>query len=332
MEYNVENLFDTVPAALRQDESFTPQGAHRWTTSRYWHKQGGLARTIAAAGGSVPVDLVALIEVENDSVVRDLTRRTALARSGYDYVVTRSPDPRGINVALLYQPARFRPVSVDTLRVAPPHRRQLPTRDVLHVAGETVWGDTLDVLVCHLPSRRGAGGAEAYRDAVCRRMRSFADSLLRVRRRPAIVLTGDFNAGWPEACLTRHLDARLPEAGRSHEAEELYVLSHGLFTPRGVAGTYYYRSSWCRLDHFVVNGGLLGAQRRRGEAAYGVAECRILDFDFLLRAGPGGDVWVPAPTFRGTMYAGGYSDHLPLMLTLHPAAGRETEGGAEDDR
>ena len=328
MEYNVENLFDTVSAPGSLDAAFTPQGALRWTSRRYWHKQGRLARVIAAAGGSSSVDLVALVEVENDSVVHDLTRRTALARLGYDYIVTRSADPRGVNVALLYQPSRFRPVSVGSLRVPPPHRRQPPTRDVLHVAGATVWGDTLDVLVCHLPSRRGAQWAEDYRNELCRRVRAYADSLMHVRLRPAVVVTGDFNAGWPENCLVRHLAARLPEEGKLPEREGLYVVSHGLSTPRGVSGTYYYRDSWCRLDHFVVNGMLLGASdSQRGWAC--PAECSIVDFDFLLKEGPGGGDRRPAPTWRGTMYAGGCSDHLPLLLTLCPAPRAAASGAAE---
>lgn len=33
-----------------------------------------------------------------------------------------------------------------------------PTRDILHVMGQVASGDTLDVFVCHMPSR--AGGEE----------------------------------------------------------------------------------------------------------------------------------------------------------------------------
>ena len=40
-------------------------------------------------------DFVALCEVENDSVLFDLTRRSALRGVNYDYVMTDSPDERG---------------------------------------------------------------------------------------------------------------------------------------------------------------------------------------------------------------------------------------------
>ena len=135
MEYNVENLFDTLHAPGCQDSDFTPEGSHHWNTLRYWGKLGRLARVIAGVGGATPPDLGALAEVENDSVLSHLTRRTSLSLLGYEYIITRSADVRGINVALLYQPYRFRPVSVDTFRVSPLHPRISPTRYLLHVAG-----------------------------------------------------------------------------------------------------------------------------------------------------------------------------------------------------
>lgn len=51
--------------------------------------------------------LIALCEVENDSVLSHLTRRTPLRWQDYRYIITQSPDPRGINVALLYQRDQF---------------------------------------------------------------------------------------------------------------------------------------------------------------------------------------------------------------------------------
>ena len=76
MEYNVENLFDTIPEPSCDDVAFTPQGEQQWDTRRYWAKQGRLARVIAAAGGDAPIELVGMVEVENDSVLYHLTRRT----------------------------------------------------------------------------------------------------------------------------------------------------------------------------------------------------------------------------------------------------------------
>lgn len=316
MEYNVENLFDTLHAPGRQDADFTPEGSHHWNTPRYWGKLGRLARVIAGVGGATPPDLVALAEVENDSVLSHLTRRTSLSFLGYDYIITRSADVRGINVALLYQPYRFRPVSVDTFRVPPLHPRISPTRDLLHVAGELPWGDTLDVMVCHLPSRRNGRQAERYRNRVCRVVRQKADSLCSVRQKPSVVITGDFNAAYPEKSVKDFLGAALPDSVNP-VLDQIYVLSHTLHARQGIAGTYKYRGCWNRLDQVFVNGRLLSPDSAASGLRCSPSDCRIVDFDFLLRADPSDEGVRPYPTYRGPFYLGGYSDHLPLTLTLH---------------
>lgn len=322
MEWNVENLFDTLRTTGKDDRSFTPEGDHRWNTARYRSKLTKISRTIAAAGGQAPVDLVALIEVENDSVLYDLTRRTKLWRLGYEYLTTDSPDERGINVGLLYQPSRFLPLSVDTIRVLPPSRRLRPSRDILHVGGRITTGDTLDLFVVHLPSRRNGKPAANYRRAICRRLKSFTDSLQAVRRRPSIVLTGDFNAFYPETCFSEDLCALpIPPNGAKINDKAFYMLSEGLRGRDGILGTYKYQGCWNRLDHFLVNGrAVLPVALRMPEKEIGIyttpANCRIGDFPWLLERATTTNETQPFRTFLGTFYHGGYSDHLPLLLDL----------------
>ena len=74
-----------------------------WNYSRYKKKLVDVARVITAIGEWSPPALVGLCEVENDTVLRDLTRRSPLKELSYRYVMTNSPDLRGIDVALLYQ-------------------------------------------------------------------------------------------------------------------------------------------------------------------------------------------------------------------------------------
>ena len=114
VELNCENLFDCRHDSLKQDQEFLPDGAHHWTKKRYWTKQNNIAREILSCADELP-DLVALIEVENDSVVRDLTRRSLLRNAGYHYLMTESPDVRGLDVALLYQPASLRPLCFESI-------------------------------------------------------------------------------------------------------------------------------------------------------------------------------------------------------------------------
>lgn len=312
MEYNVENLFDTIHAEGKSDAEFTPCGAYRWTKLRYLAKLSRLARVIAGAGGDRPVDAAALIEVENDSVLSHLTRRTKLARLGYEYIITHSEDVRGINVALIYQPARFRPVEQHCLRVAPIADNLHPTRDVLHVAGELTTGDTLDILVCHFPSRKGGRRARLFREAVASRVRTFADSLMHERKNPRLVLTGDFNSFYPEQLFVRTLQA-VPPSSASPSPLSLCLLSHSMKARGDISGTYKYQGEWNQLDQFVVNGAMLHADCSVSTAP---TDCRIVDFPFLLQNDASGEGVHPFRTYLGPYYQGGFSDHLPLLLDL----------------
>ena len=117
MAYNVENLFDCRHDTLKDDYEFLPGGIRHWTYSRYKQKLDNVARVITAVGGWNPPALVALCEVENDRVLRDLTRYSALREHGYRYILTHSEDRRGIDVAVLYRRDLFKPLQWQSLRV-----------------------------------------------------------------------------------------------------------------------------------------------------------------------------------------------------------------------
>ena len=154
VELNCENLFDCRHDSLKQDSEWLPDGQRKWTPARYWRKLNHIGQEILSCQDEGVPDLVALVEVENDSCLYNLTRRSLLRHAGYQYIVTESPDLRGIDVALLYQPFTFRPLCFDFIGV-PPLEGMRPTRDILYVRGETVDGDTLHVFVVHAPSRYG---------------------------------------------------------------------------------------------------------------------------------------------------------------------------------
>lgn len=327
--YNVENLFDTIPSPGKLDEEFTPQGSRAWNSIRFAHKLSQIARTISDASEQRPAALVALCEVENDSVLSHLTRKTKLARLGYNYLITYSQDPRGLNVALLYQPAFFRPIQKDSIRVAPTHKRLQPSRDVLHVAGQIPTGDTLDLFVVHLPSRRNGKTSKTYREAFAQAIKGYTDSLFLLRQRPNIILTGDFNAYFPEKIFTEILQTRLLESQLPAEPRELYLLSHQLKGAYDIAGTYQFQGQWNQLDHFIVSGSLLEPslphegnaplQDRLPSPRHLYTEkehCRIVDFPFLLVLNSVRETATPFRSFKGDYYAGGFSDHLPLILDL----------------
>ena len=91
--WNVENLFDCNDDSLKDDQQFLPEGSYRWTRGRYWKKLDNLSKTIAAiAGEDAWPMIVGMCEVENDTCLRDLTRRSPLRMARYAYIHEEGPD------------------------------------------------------------------------------------------------------------------------------------------------------------------------------------------------------------------------------------------------
>lgn len=308
-ELNVENLFDCRHDEGKLDEMFLPTAIRRWTTSRYWRKQEALSKELIALGGDIPADLIALCEVENDSVMHDMTERSILRSVGYRYIITDSPDERGIDVALLYQPQTFKLINWQALRVnfglLPPKH----TRDVLHVTGRLQTGDTLDVYVCHLPSRLGGKKyTDPYRLCVSQMIRHSVDSIMRCRCHPLVVITGDFNDTVNGVAFREGLKIEPFSEDILPSVFSLYNIGEGKIGNNGAKGTYYYDKEWETIDHLIVSGGLLlkSASLHTSPSFFCLA-----DFPFLLQW----DEWkncFPFRTYKGMRYQAGYSDHLPI--------------------
>jgi len=287
MFWNVENLFDTKDDPQKNDNEFLPDAIRHWNYFRYRDKLKNLAKGIIASGREYVPDLVGLCEVENDSCLYDLTRRSPLREAGYRYVITDSPDQRGIDVALLYQRGSFRLLQHQSIRIPNKRLKKDPTRDILHVVGKVLSGDSLDVFVCHMPSRRGGQAkSEPYRLLTARILKQAVDSVMAIRKSPHVVVMGDFN-DYPTDKSMKILcsDDRL----------------RNLMIDRK-EGTYRYRGEWGILDQFLVSENVK------------VKKVEILRHPFLLEEDEkyGGDK--PFRTYNGMKYLGGFSDHLPVSF------------------
>ena len=279
--WNIENAFDTVHDEGKDDFEFLPGAERRWHSGRYWRKLRGITQTIAAM--ELPA-LVGIQEVENDSVLRDLTRRTALRSAHYQYVITDSPDERGVDVALLYNPRQFSLLSWHAVRVPSRQHGLHPTRDIL-VASGMIGSDTLHACVVHLPSRRNTDSAtQRNRALALATLCGVLDSL----KGKNIVVMGDFNAEPGDKIfsqLSQYLCTLMPTDKKILKAKR---------------GTYCFRGIWSFLDHILVSPKL---------HSYANGEARECLFPWLLRS----EKQVPHRTYGGTSYLGGLSDHLPLV-------------------
>ena len=129
--YNVENLFDTLDDPATDDQDFLPTASLAWGEARYYQKLGQLAGIIAQMNrGSVP-DFLGLCEIENQNVLSDLLRQPPLRKSNLGSIHADSKDPRGIDVALLYNKSLFKPFARADKVIDLPGDSLPPTRPIL---------------------------------------------------------------------------------------------------------------------------------------------------------------------------------------------------------
>lgn len=296
VELNCENLFDCRHDSLKNDTEFLPDGAYHWTRTRYWQKLDRIGQTILSCGVKEQTwqlpDMVALCEVENDSVLHDLTRRSLLRNARYNYVMTNSPDERGIDVALMYSPYSFRLIGSHSVRVNP-IKGMRPTRDILYASGVTASGDTLHVIVAHLPSRRGGEKfSRPFRMAAARQVAAVVDSIYNnVSAEAKIIVAGDFN------------DYSNSESIQLLCSKRMIEVSKGAKGRNGAKGTYRYQGLWGSLDHILVS-------RPLADIA---TECYVNDAEFLIERDEKYGGVKPRRNYLGPRYLNGFSDHLPLI-------------------
>ena len=315
MFYNVENLFDPFHDTLKNDYEFVRGGSMGWTWKKFDKKLKDISKVIIATGGWSPPEIIALSEVENRFVLIQLLKRTPLERFGYKIVHEESPDERGIDVALLYKPDRFKVVchqlypvvSADTV---------MKTRGILYVKGlvRSVESeqqiDTLHFFVNHWPSRTGGIALTMHRrKAAALTLRHRIDSILNLQPEARIVITGDLNDEPTDESVRVHLGAQtnLAESGST-----LYNLMMP-YLGRPDTGTNKFRGQWGLIDQFIVSSALLNKS-----ALLHVSDksAEIVNFPFLLERDEAFSGTVPVRTYKGRKYYGGFSDHLPVLLTL----------------
>ena len=296
VELNCENLFDCQHDSLKNDTEFLPDGAYHWTRTRYWQKLDRIGQAILSCGVKEQTwqlpDMVALCEVENDSVLHDLTRRSLLRNARYDYVMTNSPDERGIDVALMYSPYSFRLIGSHSVRVKP-IKGMRPTRDILYASGVTASGDTLHVIVVHLPSRRGGEKySRPFRMMAARQVAAVIDSIYnKVSAEAKIIVAGDFN------------DYSNSESMQLLCSKRMIGVSKGAKGHNGAKGTYRYQGLWGSLDHILVSIPLADI----------ATECYVNDAEFLIERDEKYGGVKPRRNYLGPRYLNGFSDHLPLV-------------------
>lgn len=308
--YNVENLYDTINDPQKNDEEFLPDGANRWNTEKYLTKLKNISEAIASIGTNLTPDGVAVLglsEIENKSVIEDLVAQPALAQRGYKIVHYDSPDRRGVDVGLIYNPRYYRVTHTKSYRTIVPGQPDFITRDQLVVSG-IFDGEPMSFIVMHWPSRYGGEKRSMPgRVAAAELCRHIADSILADNPQAKIVMMGDYNDYPTNKSITEHLRAK----GNKKEMREgdffnpMYELHQ-----KGI-GTNYYRDVPGVLDQTIITPALLPTDY----SSYQMKSAMVHNKEFLKQHG-GRYNGYPWRTFAGGSWLGGYSDHFPVYLIL----------------
>jgi hypothetical protein len=309
--YNLENLFDTVDDTLISDEEFLPEGKRNWTPEKYQEKSSNMANVISQIGLEfcpAGLSVLGVAEIENKKVLEDLVKQPALKDRNYQIVHQDSPDGRGVDVGLLYNPSHFSVLSFKAIPLINfENGKRRFTRDILYVKGVLDKSDTLHILVNHWPSRGGGEKqTKPYRNNGAKVCREVYDSLLTVHKNVHFVVMGDLNDNPDDESVTSFLRAKSKIEKMSDK--DLYNPFHEMYR-RGL-GSNAYRDAWSLFDQIIISKDLMD-----NVAGYKFYKASVFNKDFLTTTS-GQYKGYPFRTFNFDNYQGGYSDHYPTYMYL----------------
>ena len=286
--WNVENLFDLIDDPDKRDEEFALNGRKNVTQEIYDLKIKNSAEVLS----DLDVDVLGLCEVENKNVLNDLN--DVIEDKEYKIIHYESPDERGIDNALLYDPKKFKVIS------SKPIRNILggddKTRDILYVEG-TFNRNLIHIFVNHWPSNYG--GKEKSipkRNFTSKLLLSEIQKINEVEVEPNIILLGDFNEDPDDNNVLL-----LESAGLTN-------LMTAMVDKEDIS-TYIYRGTNYLYDQIIVSNSILDEKgfTLEDSSAY------ILDLP-KYRQQKGKYKKYPFRFWAGNKLLGGYSDHLAVKV------------------
>ncbi len=324
LTYNVENLFDDKDDGTEFPEFDPSKG--RWNTDLFHMRVETIAEVVRKSTPGGP-DILVLQEVENQNALRVLLDN-GLKGMGYVSSVILPKKRLAANVAV----ASRLPISRVLSYAVRPWKRN-PVRDVIEVEIGSKAG-TLHLFDDHWKSKAGGvkvteGSRLESAGIVARRIREI------LREDPAadIVVAGDLNENMDEYARVgrTYQTALIPAAEKvpaTYAASSVFLTDSAAEAARAAGtagdgarvvlyepwyelsasgrGSYYYQGEWETMDHMLLSSGLFDSRGFH----YRARSFTVLRLPFLLRRDGTPQKWEHAKGNRG------YSDHLPLLLTL----------------
>ncbi|WP_253916349.1 endonuclease/exonuclease/phosphatase family protein [Lentimicrobium sp. S6] len=307
--YNLENLFDTIDSEGVAEGDFLPNGAKKWNAERYYYKLDQMARVLSEIATDKTPDGLAIFgisEIENRFVVEDLVKTDALKDRNYQVVHYNSPDRRGIDVALVYNPDYF---ELTNSYSAPfmMADTNFKSRDQLVVTG-LLKGEEVHFQVNHWPSRGGGEKrSRPKRVAAADLSRSLADSLLALNPNAKVMIMGDLNDDPVDISVAKHLKATDDKSKLS----EGYFYNPFMTKYKKGIGSLAYRDSWNLFDQIIMTPALVAEDR----STWTYFKSEIFKKPYMINQ-EGKYKGYPKRSFVGNKFQGGYSDHFPVYMYL----------------
>lgn len=320
--WNLENFFDYFDdGGSSSDADFSSPGSRRWTKARFTKKCNMVGKALLwigenrCGGGKAPA-VVGVAEVENAFVLNRLVNSPVLRKMNYGYVHYNSTDRRGIDVALLYRRDMVKMLSSRPVHIYGDDGALMRTRDILYAYIEfrpesgasgihecseesaeecseekAVRPSRIHILVNHHPSKySGEKASMRGRELAMTALKDVCDSIMRVSD-DLIVAMGDFN-DTPDGAQFNLLEGRL-----TNLAEPLFK--------RG-EGSIRFDGRWELIDHFLVG----------NDEGLRPFEMSVVQVPFLMTEDRTHTGFKPMRTYVGPRYAGGVSDHCPILLEI----------------
>lgn len=311
--WNLENLFDIENAPDRPEwlASKLRSELEGWTADILAIKLRQLAQVINAMNDGQGPDILGVCEVENRAVLEKLLATLDLPQRQYALVHADTADARGIDVAFIYDRQLF---SVDAANVFNQViLRRNATRDILQATFTiNASGNEFILLGNHWPSRSGGVEESApYRMMAGETLAYFHQRIVDIRGDIPVIAMGDFNdEPYDRSLETYALAVRSPNRVKSKRARKpyLYNMMWSLMGPN--KGTHNYDDTWSMLDQVMINRPLF---YRPG------LHCYLDDAAIFTLSGMIDDnepVRFNRPSSSGGIIETGFSDHLPITLTL----------------
>ena len=335
MSYNVENLFDAkhqiVDGKDKNDWTFLPKNhplkkaacnketsksrrheclKTNWTDELVALKISQIAKVVKAAAVNLP-DFLGVEEIKNEAVASRLAQQLGYKK----FEITKSPDLRGINVALFYKENKL-------IKKISRHEHivlvDYPTRNILEVEFLIKDKFPLTIFVNHWPSLHNP---DSWRIKAAEVLVKRTKEIILKNPNQAILAMGDFNT----------IDENNPHPFKTVLFKDQLFIDVDTIMKDSKAknkpfGTFYFapNNQWSTLDHFFINKVLNDSK----DLEINKNSYEIFSPDFMQkeikRKFKNGDEKYQEIIFAPKNFNGraknksniGYSDHFPILVKL----------------